>query len=146
MSWDEYFMKMAWLAASKSKDPSTKVGCVMVSPDNVVCSTGFNGLPRKVAELPDRMQRPEKYLWTCHAEENAVAQAARTGTSLLGVSAYVTHHPCPRCARALIQAGVCRVWFGHGETVGLRDEMDVARQMFWEAGVLVFPMTMEGVP
>jgi len=76
-SWNEYFIQLAGLAASRSKDPSTKVGCVIASYDNMVLSTGYNGLPRNVLDLSERMERPAKYLWTAHAEENAVAQAAR---------------------------------------------------------------------
>src|SRR3546814_6598168 len=68
MNWDQYFIKMAELAATKSKDPSTKVGCVIVGPDNAVRMTGYNGPPRGVLDLPERFERPAKYLFTSHAE------------------------------------------------------------------------------
>jgi dCMP deaminase len=134
-TWKDYFMSMAELVASKSKDPSTKVGCVVVTEDKVVAATGYNGLPRGVMDKSERMERPAKYLWTSHAEENAVAQAARVGAKLKGGTAFVTHHPCSRCARSLIQAGVTSVVIGHGTTSMPDEEFDVARAMFVEAGV-----------
>ena len=70
-----------------------------------------------------------------HAEENAVSQAARIGARLKGCTAYVTHAPCARCARALIQAGSERVVAGNGETHMPPEEFEVARQMFLEADV-----------
>ena len=136
-SWDEHFMDMAILVAQRSKDPSTKVGCVVVSEDKIVVATGYNGLPRGVQDRSERMERPAKYLWTSHAEENAVAQSARVGAKLKGGTAFVTHHPCSRCARSLIQAGITRVVIGSGTTSMPDEEFEVARIMFKESGVNV---------
>ena len=136
-SWESYFMALARLAATKSKDPSTKVGCIIASEDKVVLSSGYNGLPIGVADEPSRMERPEKYLWTAHAEENAVALAARVGSRLKGGTAFVTHTPCSRCARSLIQAGITKVIVGNGVTNMPSLEFEVAVQMFHEAGVVV---------
>lgn len=136
-NWNDYFLEMAHLVASKSKDPNTKVGCVIVTEDKVVAATGYNGLPRGVADKPERMERPAKYLWTSHAEENAVAQAARVGMPLKGGIAYVTHMPCSRCARTLVQAGVTAVIVDSGTTSMPKEEFEVAMQMFNEAGVEV---------
>ena len=137
MNWDRYLMRFADTAAIKSKDPSTKVGCVIVGEDREILSTGFNGLPRGVEDKPERMARPAKYLWTSHAEENAIAQAARVGARLKGATAYVTHHPCARCARSMIQAGVVCVVVGDGTTSMPEEECVVAKAMFEEAGVTV---------
>jgi dCMP deaminase len=139
-SWQEYFMDMAAQVATRSKDPSTQVGCIIVSSDKVVVATGYNGLPRDVTDLPERMQRPQKYLWTSHAEENAVAQAARVGAKLAGGTAYVTHMPCARCARTLIQAGISSVVVGDGVTSMPEDEFRVASMMFGEADVDVWSL------
>lgn len=139
-SWQRYFMDMAEMAASRSKDPNTKVGCIIASKDKVVVATGYNGIPAGVHDLPERMERPAKYLWTAHAEENAVAQAARVGASLRDGYAYVTHPPCARCARSLIQAGIKVVYTGSGQTSMPAEEFEVAKQMFLEAGVYVIPM------
>lgn len=112
-SWDDFFAGMAEYVAGKSKDPSTKVGSVIVGPDNEILSIGFNGFPRKVRDIPsevlERYERPEKYEWTVHAEANAVANAARTGTSLLGGTLYCTLLPCSSCAALVAQAGITRV-------------------------------------
>lgn len=134
-NWTDYFMEMAQLVATKSKDPSTKVGCVVITDDKVVAATGYNGLPRGVEDKAERMERPAKYLWTSHAEENAVSQAARVGMKLKGGTAFVTHMPCSRCARTLIQAGIEYVIVDRGTTSMPQEEFDVAMQMFKEAGV-----------
>ena len=136
-TWAQYFMRVAETVASRSKDLSTKVGCVVVSEDKVILSSGYNGIPGGVKDLPERMERPAKYVWTSHAEENAVALAARVGSGLKGSTAYVTHHPCSRCARILIQAGITRVFVGPGTTSMPEEEFVVAAQMFEEAGVIV---------
>lgn len=137
MAWYDYFMGFARHAASKSKDPSTQVGAVAVGPDGEIRATGYNGLPRGVEDRPERMERPAKYLWTSHAEENLVAHAARVGVSLKGCTVYVTHYPCSRCARSLIQAGVSKIHVGDGKTSMPAEEFDTARVMFEESGVEV---------
>lgn len=73
MKWDEYFIKMTMLVASKSKDPSTQVGCVIVGPDNEVRSTGYNGFPRGVAETTDvRQHAPVEVVKTWVGQYQAV--------------------------------------------------------------------------
>jgi dCMP deaminase len=134
-SWHHYFMEIAEQVATRSKDPSTKVGCVIVSDDKVVVSTGYNGIPRGVEDHDYRMERPAKYLWTSHAEENAVAQAARVGARLAGGTVYTTNVPCSRCARMLIQAGITTIYAMNNGTKMVLEEFDVAQKMFTEAGV-----------
>ena len=136
-TWNDTFFGLARRLSRRSKDPSTKVGCVIVGPDREIRSMGYNGLPRGVEDRPERMERPTKYLWTSHAEENAVAQAARVGVSLKGCVAYVTHFPCSRCARSLIQAGVSAVAVGNGVTNMSAEEFRVAAEMFQEARISV---------
>lgn len=138
MNWRAYLMGFARWAAMKSKDPSTHVGAVAVGDINQIVETGYNGLPRGVHDLPERMQRPAKYLWTSHAEENLVATAARS--RLQGTTVYVTHLCCSRCARMLIQAGVAKVVAGDGKTSMPSEEFEVAMTMFREAGVVVESM------
>jgi len=136
--WTEYFFEIARTVASKSKDPSTKVGCVVVGPDHDIRSTGFNGIPRDVHDKSERMEQPAKYMWTAHAEENAVSHAARIGVSLKGCTAYVTHYPCAACTRMLIQSGINKVVCLPGETAMNPtggEQRDIATQMFREAGV-----------
>ena len=142
--WINYFMEMAHHAASISKDPSTAVGAVAVDSDKNAIATGFNGLPRGVADIPERMERPAKYLWTSHAEENLVATAARAGRSLSGARVFVTHYPCATCARLLIQAGVSELFVGDGKTSMPNEQFETSTMMFREAGVEV--TMVEDVP
>lgn len=139
-SWHRYFMDMAHKVATRSKDPNTKVGCIVTTKDKVVVASGYNGIPQGVRDLPERMERPAKYLWTAHAEENAVALAARVGASLRDGYAYVTHYPCSRCARSLIQAGIQVIYVDGGTTNMPQEEFDVAKEMFIEAGVYVIDL------
>ncbi len=98
-----------------------------------ILETGFNGLPRSVLDLPERMLRPEKYIWMAHAEENLVAHAARK--QLYGSTVYVTHLCCAACARMLINSGVAKVVVGKGRTSMPEEMFVIAQQMFKEAGV-----------
>ena len=105
-TWAEYFLLLADVIRLKSKDASTKVGALIVNDDHTIMSTGFNGLPRGVAETPERVERPMKYSWTEHAERNAVYNAARSGSPTVGATMYTSWHPCTDCARAIVQAGI----------------------------------------
>ena len=108
--WDRRFLNLAKHVSDWSRDPSTKVGAVAVK-DRRVLATGYNGLPRGVADLPGRLNnREEKYLRTVHAEANIVAQAARFGIDLFGASVYVWPFlPCSNCTTLMIQAGIQRI-------------------------------------
>lgn len=111
-SFDEFYLDMADFVSRKSKDRSTKVGVVISGPDNEVRSTGYNGFPRGIDDNPeDRHERPAKYMWTEHAERNAIYNAARAGVSLKGCTLYLNFAPipCTDCARAIIQVGITRI-------------------------------------
>ena len=131
--WQERFLSLAQAVAQWSKDPTTKVGAVAVATTKAILETGFNGLPRGVQDLPERMERPAKYIWTAHAEENLVAHAARK--QLEGSTVYVTHLCCNACARMLINAGVAEVVVGPGQTSMPVEQFEAAVTMFEEAGV-----------
>ncbi len=112
ISWDEYFMGVAMLAARRSKDPSTQVGACIVSPENIIISTGYNGLPNGCSddEYPwDRQGGQTKYPYVVHAELNAILNAS--GRDLRGSRLYVALFPCNECAKAIIQAGVREVLY-----------------------------------
>lgn len=105
--WDEYFMTMVYLIAMKSKDPSSKLGAVIVGKNNEILSTGYNGFVRNVDdEIEERYERPEKYHWFEHAERNAIYNAARNGISLNDTIMYTNGTPCSDCCRAIIQSGL----------------------------------------
>ena len=112
ISWDEYFMGVAMLAARRSKDPSTQVGACIVSQDNIIISTGYNGMPKGCSddEFPWERSGAEnetKYPYVVHAELNAILNA--NGRDLRGSRLYVALFPCNECAKAIIQSGVKEV-------------------------------------
>ncbi len=137
-NWNERFLNLAIHISNWSKDPSTKVGCVVVGPDREIRSTGFNGLPRGIEDNSDRLNNREiKYPMICHAEENAIMHAARIGISLKGCTAYVTWPPCTRCARSLIQAGILTVIYPKNTEIPDRwaSDFELSMNMFKEAGI-----------
>jgi len=105
------FMPIAQAFAAMSKDPSTKVGAVVLGPGYEVRSSGWNGAPRgcKADEDERFQQRPEKYYWAAHAEANVLANAARNGVSLDGCTMVVTAAPCMSCAKLIVQCGIKQV-------------------------------------
>ena len=110
ITWDEYFMGVALLAAKRSKDPNTQVGACIVDDNNVIISTGYNGLPNGCSddEFPwNREGEITKYPFVVHAELNAILNA--TGKSLRGARIYVDLFPCNECAKAIIQSGIKEV-------------------------------------
>tara|TARA_Y100001970_G_scaffold53658_2_gene67972 strand:+ start:8081 stop:8518 length:438 start_codon:yes stop_codon:yes gene_type:complete len=136
--WDTRFLDLAKHISGWSKDPSTKVGCIVVGPDREIRSTGFNGFPRGIDDTIERLEdRSQKYPMICHAEENAIMHAARIGISLKDCTAYVTWPPCSRCARSLIQAGVSEIVVPVNSEIPerWRDDFDIATRMFNESGV-----------
>lgn len=131
-------MELAKSVATWSKDSSTRVGCVLVGRDRRILSIGFNGIPRKVQDLDSRLERPAKYMWTAHAEINAIANAASNGVALYGCTAYVTCFPCAQCTAALINAGAARVVSPGEDKQGTKmptETFAIAREMMKEAGV-----------
>jgi dCMP deaminase len=108
-SWDEYFMRLFYLVATKSKDPRTKIGAVLVKGKRVI-ATGYNGICICVDDtVPARSERPEKYKWYEHAERNCIFSAATIGIPTTGSTMYTNGTPCADCTRAVVQSGVKRV-------------------------------------
>jgi len=107
MKWDIRFIVLAKHVASWSKDPSTKVGAVIVRPDRTVASVGYNGFPRGCDDSPELYaNRDEKIGRVVHAERNAILSAYER---LHGYTVYCTFAPCDGCAGEIIQAGIRRV-------------------------------------
>ncbi len=113
ISWDEYFMGVAYLASMRSKDPNTQVGACIVSEANKILSIGYNGMPIGCDddEYPWERESADplesKYLYTTHSELNAILNYR--GGSLEGAKIYVTLFPCNECAKAIIQCGIKKV-------------------------------------
>ena len=110
INWDDYFMSMVYLAASKSKDERTHIGAVIVGKDNEIKSTGYNSFVRKLRDdVLERQKKPEKCFWFEHAERNAIYNATLIGTSLKGCKMYTNGIPCMDCARGVVQSGILEV-------------------------------------
>ena len=106
-NWKKRTMDLARYISTWSKDSSTKVGCVIIDEENTVKSLGYNGFPRCFNdEINNRHERPQKYLYTVHAEENAILNAVRNGITLKDTIIYITYFPCNECAKAIINSGV----------------------------------------
>ncbi len=108
-SWDEFFIRHCYLVATKSRDGNTKIGTVLVR-DRVVCSEGYNGIPRRVNDnIKERNERPEKYYWYSHSERNSLYQAARNGIKTEECSLYTLSLPCSDCTMGIIQSGISEI-------------------------------------
>ena len=149
ISWDEYFMGVAYLSALRSKDPNTQVGACIVSDDNKILSMGYNGFPRgcsddefpwgKEHEQDDPYQA--KYFYATHSELNAILNYR--GGSLEGSKLYVTLFPCNECAKAIIQSGIRTLIYGedkYGDTSAVR----ASKRMLNAAGVRYYQYTKTG--
>jgi dCMP deaminase len=139
--WDRYFLDICRVVATRSKDPATQIGCVIVGPAHEIRSTGYNSLPRRVRDdIPERLERPTKYLWIEHAERNAIYNAARAGTGLEGCTLYAELTPCMDCARAIVQAGIVEVVLNADRVKEYSSEQynphfANVKELFLEAGV-----------
>ena len=113
LSWDEYFMGIAAMVASRSTCPRKRVGAVIVREQSIL-STGYNGSIRGLPHCDDVgcMMEDGHCVATIHAEANAIVQAARNGVTLAGAECYVTASPCWSCFRLLANAGIRRISFG----------------------------------
>jgi dCMP deaminase len=104
----KYFKLAKYQADIFSKDSCKKVGALFLAPESYqILSMGFNGFPRKVNEKKiERWERPEKYFFVCHAEQNGIYNACRHGTPLNNSICIVTLFPCTNCTKGLIQVGI----------------------------------------
>ena len=146
ISWDEYFMGVALLAAMRSKDPNTQVGACIVDENNRILSTGYNGFPQGCSDddFPwDREgaeQNDTKYPFVVHAELNAILNAG--GRPLAGARIYVALFPCNECAKAIIQSGIREVIYlsdKYARTPGTV----ASKRMLAAAGVTLRPLDTE---
>ena len=138
INWDEYFMSIAILSSMRSKDPHTKVGACIVSPEHKVLSLGYNGMPLGVddKEIPwyshadNKDFLDTKYPYVCHAELNAILNSNH---NLQGSIVYVTLFPCNECTKAIIQSGIKKIiylsdkYHDTKEEVAARKMLDMAK-------------------
>ena len=146
--WDNHFINLALQHAYMSKDPSTKVGAVIVGPHREIRSTGFNGFPRGICDTPSRLHdRDTKLKLVVHAEMNAILNAARIGVSTDNCTLYLACTdsskqvwggcPCTRCTVEIIQSGIKEIVaypFKPGQSAWLESTAK-AYELLKEAGV-----------
>lgn len=141
--WHKRFLELAAHVATWSRDPSKKVGVVIVRPDKTIASLGFNGFPRGVEDSDARYQdKALKRELVTHAEINAILH---TREPLHGYSLYIwPFAPCVRCAAAIIQSGISHVYsVPVTKTSNWQKTMDLAQTMFDEAGVTLTLLDVE---
>lgn len=137
LSWDEYFMAMAHLAAKRSKDPNTQVGACIINQDNKVVGLGYNGLPKGCHddEFPWENDQAEflnnKYPFVVHAELNAILNSI---LDLKNCIIYVSLFPCNECAKAIIQSGIREVVY-EDDKYANTDAVKASKRMFQASGV-----------
>jgi dCMP deaminase len=137
LSWDDYFMGVAFLSAMRSKDPSTQVGACIVSPEKKILGIGYNGFPWGCSdeELPWERKGSfleTKYAYVCHAELNAILN--KNQSDIKGATLYVALFPCNECAKLIIQSGIKEVVY-IGDKYHDQDIWVASRKMLDMAGV-----------
>lgn len=143
ISWDEYFMGVALLAAKRSKDPNTQVGACIVDKNNIILSTGYNGFPYGCSDddYPwEREGEDTKYSYVVHAELNAILNAR--GKNLNDARIYVDLFPCNECAKAIIQSGISEVVYLYDKYADSRDTI-ASKKMLSSAGITLRKFTAD---
>lgn len=135
--WDDRWIDLALHVADWSKDPSTKVGAVIVDHDRRPLGLGYNGFPRNVNDDPVRYQdKMVKYKLVVHSEANAIINSR--GHDIRGMSMYVTKFPCSDCAKLIIQSGIDQIFCPRPSTdEPWATDSNFSQQMFSEAAVLL---------
>ena len=146
ISWDEYFMAVALLAAERSKDPNTQVGACIVDNENRIVSTGYNGFPYGCSDDEYPWERDgedatqTKYGYVVHAELNAILNAR--GRSVAGTRLYVALFPCNECAKSIIQSGITEVIYLSDKYANTPGTL-ISKRMLRSAGVKLRQLTPE---
>ncbi|MBC7087407.1 MAG: cytidine/deoxycytidylate deaminase family protein [Tissierellales bacterium] len=114
-NWNKYFMEITEMVASRSTCDRAFVGCVLVNDEHRIVSTGYNGSVSGNPHCDDvgHTIRDGHCIATIHAEMNALLYCAKEGISVKNCIAYVTHFPCLNCTKALIQAGIKKIYYKH---------------------------------
>ena len=139
ISWDTYFMGIAKLSAMRSKDPSTQVGACIVSHDNRILSTGYNGTPNGIHDDDFKWSREgnsleTKYFFVCHAEMNAILNFRGYKREFENAKIYVDLFPCNECAKLIIQSGIKEVIYLCDKYANT-ESVIASKMMFDNAGV-----------
>jgi dCMP deaminase len=142
-TWDEFFLRKVYLISTKSKDPRTKYGSILVKNNHQIAE-GYNGIPKGVYDFPDRLDKDNKENYIVHAEQNCCFMAARFGIATEGAILYCQGLPCVNCAKSLIQCGIKEVAY-HKRWQSVVEKidrpwvklLDISRKMMLESGVSI---------
>lgn len=130
---DDYYMGMAFFAAGRSKDPSTRIGAYIVGKDNKPLGPGYNGPPSAFNDEEINWERPHKYPYIKHAEANAIDHSDRQ--KLEGATLYVTGMPCLACMLDIVDAKIGRVVYFQpknvdpGSMLARQNDIEQAKEM-----------------
>jgi dCMP deaminase len=143
--WDLRFLKKAKEVSLCSKDPSTQTGAIITTQDNLLVMEGFNGLPRGVADLDERLNNRElKYEIIVHCEVNAIVLSRR---DLTGCTLYTwPFMSCSRCAGIVIQAGIKRCVAPQNDNPRWQAAFVLSKTLFQEAGVKLDLFSPDQIP
>lgn len=147
LTWEEYFMGLAYLSSLRSKDPSTQVGACIVSNDNRILSIGYNGAPNGWEDTNFFWDREgdnlkTKYPYVCHAELNAISNYMGNKRDFNNARLYVTLFPCENCTKLIIQNGIKEIVYlsdKYKDTEGVK----ASKIMLDECGVKYKPYPNE---
>lgn len=142
LKWDSRFMRIAEEISIWSKDPSSKIGAVIVNDERRILATGYNGFPRGIEDTEERLaDRDQKYPRIIHAEMNALMNALYSGVSVKDATIYVHGLPvCSECTKSVIQSGIKRVVIANPkDSVEKWKEQwyNLSKPMYDESGVIV---------
>ncbi|MDA3862869.1 MAG: cytidine/deoxycytidylate deaminase family protein [Deltaproteobacteria bacterium] len=140
-AWDEYFMNIARMVATRSTCPRKAVGAVIVK-DHAILSTGYNGSMRGAPHCTDVgcMMENGHCVATIHAEQNAIIHAAKHGISMENSVIYVTSSPCWICFKMIVNSGITKIFYGEF----YRDK----KSMYWaeKLGVDMIHIKLDQIP
>lgn len=122
--WDSYFMALAFVASTRSKDQETKHGAVIVNTRNVILGTGYNSFVKGINDAKMPATRPNKYPYMIHAEQNAIFNCSVLPVNCGGGKIYITGMPCNHCLQSLIQVGIKAIYIAKRRGTMLENEED----------------------
>lgn len=138
---DEWALGLALAVSKRSRDPSTKVGAVIIRPDKTIASMGYNGFPRNMEDKEEWWEtKEEKYARVIHAEMNALLNCKESVTRM---TLYITHPPCENCAKHVAASGISRVVFRVNEDINKRWNTKKSEEIFANCQVMFQEVLLE---
>lgn len=141
LKWIKRYMRIAREVSYWSKDPSSKIGAVIVSETGRILATGYNGFPEKMEDNPsDYENREFKYKRIIHAEENALLNALKYSVNIQNSSIFVYNLPiCSNCARLIAQSGISEIYLCYNDNniTRWKESFDISKSIFKECNIKI---------